>query len=789
MGILVPVCITTDGHSLYGVATGPNYGPDASTDLRPRAILIKSNRNPSSLAAISWSVISTVPLEAVYDISKSSGFQTCIVDELGVFTYMDLTVYKPQATMGTPGGIRYSPAFNSSGPGSTGLGGWKIIDTATPYLWNSSSISTVLFNVKDTTGTNTVIQAWYNNVTSSINFGILDNTFSRFSMGPSWVFDILKVSIRHINHHNGTLFLLSNLPPPTHTVSYVTIPFKSPVISATAPATLFGYGPFNVSSTYNPLLTGFFGDNYYVIHREGSTNSTDILTTINFANVTGAHFNPDVTLGQLVPTSVSSNPLLQFQAFGGLGSPGMAFIEQLAHNDSIISALNLDGPNIGQLQKANWKINVTETFGLNPNPPNMTSGNSGLAPGSGSGSGSTSHHGAVIGGVVGGLAAIIAVLGFLYYRRHGESVATWRITKKDGAISIKKQKQYNAETSDDYLLQSPGTVDTWALTAYPQLQQQHRQQQSEIRPQAAAPYSQYPTSPTAATGYAYPSTIPAPTTPTAYANPSSIPTIANPVAYAYSTAKTVPRIDTRNVYAYPSSLPTPPSASLPTPPSASLPTPPSISGFTLVPPTPSPSQQQQYAIYPAVRSSIASIATPPIAAESPIHPALVYEMQHQQPQQDVDFVPPRRPAYGSSSYHDGSSSRVRPQPQRRDSTGLPLDEAGAMSPTQSYGSTRIISLHADSFGSIQIQWPSEEMPPFVMPEGYTQGPDGPTPMAIENVATPTPTNGTTPTPGKQEVDEEGGGGGESAPRIPFHTRPSQKKKTSARSKYPPVPVP
>ncbi|KAF9429228.1 hypothetical protein BGZ76_001633 [Entomortierella beljakovae] len=113
MGILKLFCTATDGRTIYGLAAAGNYSlPDATPGLIENTliILVKSNLDPVSLASLTWSVVSTVKLSSIYDITQSKRRELCLVDDKGVFTYMGQNVLKSSGdSTGVFGGVQYSP--------------------------------------------------------------------------------------------------------------------------------------------------------------------------------------------------------------------------------------------------------------------------------------------------------------------------------------------------------------------------------------------------------------------------------------------------------------------------------------------------------------------------------------------------------------------------------------------------------------------------------------------------------------------------------------------------------
>ncbi|KAG0348671.1 hypothetical protein BGZ54_004559, partial [Gamsiella multidivaricata] len=394
---------------------------------------------PATLTDIGWSVVSTAQIGAVYDISKFYS-PTCYVDKNGVFTHIDVNIIKSPEAAPTLGGVQFSPSFSVNVNGtSTGLGGWKNIDMGIPYIWDKKSLVALLFTVKDSMGANVVIHLWVDYNTGNVFFGVLDNATMQLEAGPSWAFGYAQYYIRFADYYNGILMLLAVNSLPSKTISLITIPFNSTNIAPALPTNLTGYGPFN-NTGLSPLLAGFFADNYYIVQRyDFEVDTTDSITIINVANITDAKFQPPVNMSTYINTFFDETRAYFWQPVGGLnGSPAFAYFERIdVKNNTLVSSVALNGPNVGQWMDVKYTINVTDTLGVNPNPstPSPSSGNStSFVPTDSSDSSDTPSKGLVIGCVVGGLAAIAAaVFVFMFFMRRLKKDTKYETVQTSGS--------------------------------------------------------------------------------------------------------------------------------------------------------------------------------------------------------------------------------------------------------------------------------------------------------------------------------------------------------------------
>ncbi|KAF9363820.1 hypothetical protein BGX34_003239 [Mortierella sp. NVP85] len=421
MGILSPNCVTSNERSIYGISVESNYAP--------RVVLIKSNDNPSSLADIRWNIVSTIQAGAVYNISSPLS-PMCKVDEKGVFTYVDLNIFKTPGSPPATGGIQYSPAHPANaGSSSTGPGGWKNIDTGGPFPWDVQSQDEVAFNVPDAAGNNVLTYMW--SIGSAVQFGYLDSATMQLQAGPQWKFPQTMNVIRK-NYFNKTLVFYAAEGFVSPVPGVLTIPFDSPMIAPAPPANFTGYR-MRYNETRAPLITGFFSDTFYSILRryDSAGMPTDTLTLVSFADLKAPKFIGEFNLTEPINTFRDTRSARWLVIGGHEGAPVLGFYYRMDfRNTSFLSAVHLDGPNIGKWESVPWKINVSEPFGIYTYPPPRRTG-----PPESSSSPST---GLIVGCVLGGLAVIgVAVFLFIYYSR--------RMTKQMNEAYSKKQQQHQQQ--------------------------------------------------------------------------------------------------------------------------------------------------------------------------------------------------------------------------------------------------------------------------------------------------------------------------------------------------------
>ncbi|KAF9364595.1 hypothetical protein BGX34_001055, partial [Mortierella sp. NVP85] len=399
MGQLKLFCVASDGRSLYGLSSGTNL--DSGTK-DPLVILVKSNPDPATLVQISWSVVSTVRISAIYDITQSQSRQVCAVDDKGVFTYLGQNVIKAPSTAGVKAGVQFSPLFppNSSGS-STGTGGWKTIDIPATYSWQESTISEVLFSVLDPTGTaNAVVHAFIGSGNTGVQFGTLDSTL-QLKQGPLWA---TTDRIDKLDYYGNSLYFLTRGSGVDGTnLTMFSAPIGNSAISTAMPTT--GGRSFNVMSVatfYNPssCYSGFVTNTFFIACGE----YTESIATM------------DVNIGTLsgyskLASGMPKGRMDAFQPIGGYnGEAGFVFIQttNATTAQSSLSGLIVQGGQIGEWQRVGYQANVTENVGYGSS--------TGPSTPSGSGTGSSST-GLIVGCVLGVLVLVAAAAYFGYYRR------------------------------------------------------------------------------------------------------------------------------------------------------------------------------------------------------------------------------------------------------------------------------------------------------------------------------------------------------------------------------------
>ncbi|KAF9904402.1 hypothetical protein BX616_001314 [Lobosporangium transversale] len=375
MGFLSPFCFASNANSFYGIAVDRDYSIMFAED-PDRLILIKSNENPTSAADVSWKVVSSVQASVLYDISGSKGGQLCYVDDKGVFTFIALSVRKTPTSPPVSAGLQYSPLFPATPNGNnTGEGGWKNIDIISPYSWTTESTSVSLYHVNDASGNNVVIHS-YLDTQHVLNFGVLDNASLQLNQGPTWNYNSTYYDFVKATYHKDTLFIISDNRRPFDSVSILTIPLLNSTIPAKIPAAdAREFGPFGSFlsgpnlTLFDISITSFFDDTYYFLYRAGYESGNPWLLTMDlsdqshYKNATNTHLSQDLVFSRDIYE-------MYWADMGPRnGAPAFAFVPHVDFNNKThIRGINLSGPNIGQWYNVSHTINVTDTFGTDPNP-------------------------------------------------------------------------------------------------------------------------------------------------------------------------------------------------------------------------------------------------------------------------------------------------------------------------------------------------------------------------------------------------------------------------------------
>ncbi|KAK3841621.1 MAG: hypothetical protein J3R72DRAFT_475305 [Linnemannia gamsii] len=149
MGILGFTCITStpDGSTIYGldIANSIDEGVGEFKN-RNSFVIFKSNSNPPTPEALTWSVYTRVSLEkmTVYSTSRF----VCAVNSEGIFT----AVFRSSDTINNdPSGFRFDPngtpvkdSKTTSVAGNNGRGSWTRINVETKFTWAQNDVQQVL---------------------------------------------------------------------------------------------------------------------------------------------------------------------------------------------------------------------------------------------------------------------------------------------------------------------------------------------------------------------------------------------------------------------------------------------------------------------------------------------------------------------------------------------------------------------------------------------------------------------------------------------------------------------
>ncbi|KAI8358020.1 hypothetical protein B0O80DRAFT_272918 [Mortierella sp. GBAus27b] len=398
MGQLKLFCVASDGRSLYGVSTGTNLEDSASKD--PLVILVKSNADPPSLALITWSVVSTVRISSIYDITQSQNQQSCVVDDKGVFTFIGQNVIKTPSTSGVRAGVQYSPSFPANS-GSTGTGGWKTIDIPSTYNWPDSTYD-VFFSISNGQGGNTVVHG-HNGTTAGVQFGILDATSMQMTQGPSWTMDPGTYGqMSKILYRSNALFFMTTgaLVGGGTNLTMFSVPLATSTVPAAFPTTaMTGYNIQSVATFYDAktCYSGFVVTTFYVL----CDSFAQSLATMDLS---GGKMSPYIRLSQGMPVG----QLNAFQPIGGYNGDSAFALVQVTNSSSAspsLSAVTLQGGEVGRWQQVSYQFNVTDNVGYGAPTPNS--------------SGSSKASTGVIVGCVLAVLVLLAAAGYYfgYYRR------------------------------------------------------------------------------------------------------------------------------------------------------------------------------------------------------------------------------------------------------------------------------------------------------------------------------------------------------------------------------------
>ncbi|KAF9541090.1 hypothetical protein EC957_003417 [Mortierella hygrophila] len=125
-------CIASDPSSsyLYGIASANTGTPSYTTD--STIVLVRSNYNPTSLAAITWTIISTTEGKQFSYNYLTFTSVDCAANDKGHFAAFFRSPYRTASPFKLlPMGVRYDPAAKEKGEGA-----WSPIWGSAMYGWN-----------------------------------------------------------------------------------------------------------------------------------------------------------------------------------------------------------------------------------------------------------------------------------------------------------------------------------------------------------------------------------------------------------------------------------------------------------------------------------------------------------------------------------------------------------------------------------------------------------------------------------------------------------------------------
>ncbi|KAG0343942.1 hypothetical protein BG004_004876 [Podila humilis] len=429
MGRLKPTCIaaTQDGTQLYAIASGYDtsiqFGePGSST----RYILLKSDTRPTSLAATTWTVVSSYNLQDLNQLSGGNGLNTvsCAVSPTGVFTILDAySIPKdlPPSAGGTslpmnPQGVRYDPSLdtNKDVDGASGPGGWVNVDVK--FNWPLNSLKSMLFYISSSSPSKLTIGVLDNS--KKIWFGQEDDQGIVQPAGelpcPNTVIDsFMSFTYNPVSNmfyvvgglSTSLTTTLLGMPMPAD-AKLVTIPANAVAglktyVYQRPPTT--GY-PSGCQVAF-PVLATIHKDVYYMLCvNPASTGDTSAWSSQLY---TVPSLSSSTSLSN--PTNVSSDfKTAVFDNFFAVDG-GVGGVYAVLHDPSKThSSLVLDGPQTGSYWMAPpYYANVTSSFDDIPENNGVIRGGNG---GGGGGSGERLSPGAIVGIVFGIWVAVAALL-------------------------------------------------------------------------------------------------------------------------------------------------------------------------------------------------------------------------------------------------------------------------------------------------------------------------------------------------------------------------------------------
>ncbi|KAF9212407.1 hypothetical protein BGZ59_006791 [Podila verticillata] len=240
MGALNLLCLASDGNQLYGYAAAQETDKPDSPFYN---ILVRSNHNPDSASALSWTLVSSYYDGGTYFLG---GEFLCNVDDNAVFTIIATSAKATPASLLELGskGLRFTPATRTSN-----IGTWRNVEMpGYDTTWKASFAST-LFSIKDLN--NVLMHAYLNTTDLSLNVAALNEEGNAIIRGASpWVLDPSPHgALASIGYADNKLFIFGSKQP----TSVVT------VIPLLSNSTLFPTAPmavYNATGISNNCTSG-----------------------------------------------------------------------------------------------------------------------------------------------------------------------------------------------------------------------------------------------------------------------------------------------------------------------------------------------------------------------------------------------------------------------------------------------------------------------------------------------------------------------------------------------------
>ncbi|KAF9325986.1 hypothetical protein BG006_010552 [Podila minutissima] len=373
MSLSGPTCVASDGTTLYAFLNTGTGDTAAIT-------LAVSNTAPTSLANLSWKVISTVPQK---DLNIIGGFAmvgqiNCIVSDKGLFTIMSLgtkTANNDNPLLTKAAGLQYNPATKS----------WTNINSSDDYKWTLGTGS-ALFEVMSG-ATSTVMQIYGTGVsitTSSV--AVYDpSTQTMVQRNAPWAANGTPVQYAASSTNVYTLAYNIGLTSNTTLTIGAVTPDGAPPASPKQVALALG----DTCMVYSSIsLKSVVRDNLYYLFCGDQKQ-----TTFSWFTYDGTKLSAPTVAKVAIQQSAGFLPL------GPAGSPATwAFMYDMMS----VYGVTLTGAQAGAWQTLPYRFNVTGA------PGSGGSGSGGVGGGNGGGSdGTTSGSGGLGGLSTGALAGII----------------------------------------------------------------------------------------------------------------------------------------------------------------------------------------------------------------------------------------------------------------------------------------------------------------------------------------------------------------------------------------------